>query len=175
MGQGATLALAFAAILAGALALSSGVRNRGLSEVLAGITNPRVESGNAAEPGGSSPSGSVAPSAKSIREFFEGKGLSNAQAAGIVGNFSQESALNPNAPGGGLDQGQGSRAHGGPLLSQLEAIWAELMGPERGSLAALRHTRTPEQAARVFSQRFERPEIPNLPAREKYAREAAVA
>ena len=42
-----------------------------------------------------------------ILGFFEARGLTRAQAAGIAGNLMQESGDNPNAPGG-LDQGQGS-------------------------------------------------------------------
>lgn len=107
-----------------------------------------------------------------IVAFFERKGLTRAQASGIAGNLMQESSDNPNAPGGGLDQGQGGRAHGGTLVQQLEAIWTELIGGERGSLQALRATSTPEQAARVFSERFERPGEPMIENRERYAREA---
>lgn len=84
----------------------------------------------------------------------------------------QESRGDPYAAGGGLDQGQGSRDHTGPLVPQLRAIWGELRGGERATLDALRRTRGPEAAARVFSALFERPSIPNLPARERFAREA---
>lgn len=180
MSDGVTLSLGFGAVLAGVLLSSAGLRNRSLSEIVRGITSPNVNVSSAqAAPvppaGAASPSssGHVSPTAKGIRGFFEGKGLTRAQAAGIVGNLQQESGLNPNAPGGGLDQGQGSRAHSGSLTAQLEAIWSELVGSESGTLHALRRAVTPQQAARIFSERFERPGIPMLTNRERYALEAA--
>lgn len=110
--------------------------------------------------------------ADAIRKFFEGKGLSRAQAAGIVGNLRQESGLNPSAAGGGLDQGQGSRAIAGSLAQQLQGIWNELQGSEHNALDALRRAHGPAQAARVFSRLFERPGIPMISNRERYAEEA---
>jgi len=93
-------------------------------------------------------------------------------AAGIVGNTQQESSNNPNAAGGGLIQGQGGRTSSGSLQQQLHGIDAELNGPERHTLAALRTARTPQQAALIFSQRFERPGEPRNDLRTKYAVEA---
>lgn len=93
-------------------------------------------------------------------------------AAGIVGNTQQESSNNPNAAGGGLIQGQGGRTSSGSLQQQLHGIDAELNGPERHTLAALRTARTPQQAALIFSQRFERPGEPRNDLRTKYALEA---
>lgn len=104
--------------------------------------------------------------------FFESHGLSKAAAAGIVGNMQQESSLNPNAPGGGLIQGQGGRTSSGTAYQQFEGVLRELSGPERSTLQALKGAKTPEQAARIFSERFERPGIPMLANRERYAREA---
>lgn len=111
---------------------------------------------------------------KSIISFFMAKGLTRAQAAGIAGNAQQESGLNPNAPGGGLLQDIGSRSPSGQgtLGQQLDAAWKELLGPESNALAALRRTRTPAEAARVFSELFERPGVPMLSNRERYAQEA---
>jgi len=105
--------------------------------------------------------------------YFESKGLSTAQAAGIVGNLKQESSLNPNEPGGGLDQGQGARAHGGTTIEQLDGIWSELSSSELGTLHKLQQTNSPSEAARIFSEDFERPGIPDLANRERYAEEAA--
>lgn len=112
-----------------------------------------------------------------IMGFFMSKGLSAAQAAGIVGNIQQESGLNPKAAGGGFFQGIGSRAGlgKGGAKQQLEAAWAELQGAAKGTLEALRHAKTPQQAARIFSERFERPGTPMLSNRERYAREAYAA
>ncbi len=118
--------------------------------------------------------------------FFTNKGLTKAQAAGIVGNLEQESKLNPSEPNGYLAQWLGSRLTGlesfakgkglttasGNAGVQLEYIWQELNTTETGALAGLKVTSTPAQAAQVFSQLYERPSEPNLPARERYAEEA---
>jgi hypothetical protein len=122
-----------------------------------------------------------------ILRFFTEKGLTPNQAAGIAGNLQQESSFNPADAGGYLAQWTGSRlaaleafakAKGHPTASgrtevQLEYLWSELNGPYRGALEQLRRTRTPEEAARVVSVQYEKPGNPNLPARERYAREAA--
>lgn len=183
MGSGSGLALAFAAVLAGGLLAASGLRKRSLSEVISGVTSPNVANASASpEPTASTAAAPPSPHAlphmqnaspaKAIRSYFEQQGLSRAQAAGIAGNLQQESSDNPNAAGGGLDQGQGARAHGGSMLQQLEAIWSELTGSEASTLRALRRAKTPQSAARVFSQRFERPGLPMLANRERYALEA---
>lgn len=117
--------------------------------------------------------------------YFQQKGLTANQAAGIVGNLKQESSLNPSAAGGFLAQWLGARLRGleafaagkhvnvaGNTQVQLDYIWQELNSSEKGTLTALRKTKTPQEAARVFSQGFERPSQPNLAAREKYAVEA---
>jgi Phage tail lysozyme len=113
----------------------------------------------------------MASTEQQIVAFFQAKGLTKAQAAGIAGNVHQESSFNLNEPGGGLFQDLGGRGagQGASLQAQLEAAWNEL--PANG-LAQLKATKTPAEAARVFSQSFERPSEPNLPAREKYAEEA---
>lgn len=109
-----------------------------------------------------------------IMGFFMAKGLTAAQAAGIVGNIEQESGTNPRAAGGGLFQGIGSRAGlgKGSVKQQIEAAWNELQGSERGTLSLLRKARSPEEAARIFSEHFERPGTPMLANRERYAAEA---
>jgi hypothetical protein len=109
---------------------------------------------------------------KKVMNFFSPL-VGRIASAGMIGNFEQESALNPNAPGGGLDQGQGARDHSRlSLAGQLAAIWSELTGSERGTLAALRRAKSAAEAARIFSERFERPGIPMLSNRERYAEEA---
>ena len=95
--------------------------------------------------------------------------------AGIAGNFEQESSDNPDAPGGGLDQGQGDRRHLGSAAQQLEAVARELEGPERGTLKALRGTNDPRRAALLFSQLFERPGVPMNDKRQTYAQQALEA
>jgi Phage tail lysozyme len=108
-----------------------------------------------------------------ILSFFESKGLTPAQAAGIAGNFQVESSLNPaalNRQEGaiGLAQWENgrrtalqnyARATGGSednLLTQLGYAWQELSGPESGALAKLKATNDPGTAAAVFDQYYER-------------------
>lgn len=110
--------------------------------------------------------------AAAVYDYFRQRGLSPAADAGIVGNTQQESSNNAAAPGGGLDQGQGDRAHGGSLKQQLDAIWGELQGPERGTLRALQGAQTPAQAALIFSKLFERPGEPMNANRVRYAQDA---
>ena len=69
-------------------------------------------------------------------------------------------------------QGQGGRTSSGSLGQQLEGVWRELTGPERGTLGALKGAKGPREAARIFSERFERPGVPMLGNRERYAQEA---
>jgi TP901 family phage tail tape measure protein len=114
----------------------------------------------------------------SVMGYFMSKGLTAAQAAGIAGNFQQESSLNPNMKtkeGTGLDSGTGSRAHGGSLKQQVEAYWKELTQSSELGLAALRKTHSPQEAARVFAEYFEKPKkgpTENLSGREEYAAKA---
>ncbi len=73
-----------------------------------------------------------------IFNYFLGKGLSPVQAAGIDGNFGQESGWNPSSPGGYLAQWTGSRltalqafaSKEGEAVTnlgvQLDYIWADL-------------------------------------------------
>jgi hypothetical protein len=107
-----------------------------------------------------------------VYDYFRSRGYAPAAAAGIIGNFRQESSLRPNAPRGGLDQGQGSRYHPGNLRQQLDGIYSELQGSERHTAEALRGVKGPREAARIFSEKFERPGIPMLSNRERYAQEA---
>lgn len=107
-----------------------------------------------------------------IYRFFRNHGFSPAAAAGIVGNTTQESGNRPDAPGGGLIQGQGGRTSSGTLEQQLAGILGELQGPERGTARAIRGATDPRAAARIFSERFERPGTPMLGNRERYAVDA---
>ena len=116
--------------------------------------------------------------------FFMGKGLSPAQAAGIVGNLQQESNIDPNAPGGGIAQWIGDRwtnlvnfaaANGtspNDFQTQLNFLWQELNTSESGSLTALRQTNDPAAAAQSFSDNFERPGTPMMQNRIQYAQNA---
>ncbi len=106
-----------------------------------------------------------------IYKVLRSKGYTPAQAAGVVGNARQESGLNPRAAGGGLFQGIGGRSRlgVGNARQQVETALRE----EPAAWKALRRTHTPQEAARVFSQQFERPGIPMVGNRERYAGEAA--
>ncbi|WP_287151040.1 phage tail tip lysozyme, partial [Mesorhizobium sp.] len=106
-----------------------------------------------------------------IWNYFAGKGLKGHQIAGILGNLTAESGLNPNAvnPNGGatgLPQWLGSRLTG--LLSdnggkvpgvsgQLDYIWKELQGSENGVLKRLLASTDVRSATGAFAG-FERAE-----------------
>ena len=145
---------------------------------------------------GASGGGPVAPGAQSIGKQLMGRlGLTPEQAAGIIGNFQRESGLNPRINEGGqvglpkrvggygIAQWTGSRQEdlirfagspekAGDLGKQIDFLVHELQGSESASLAALRKTRSPEEAAKVFEQKFERAGIVALGERQAYARAA---
>ncbi len=110
--------------------------------------------------------------------YFVGKGLTNFQAAGIVGNLDQESGMNPNAvqpggPGRGIAQWSvgGRWDHDGgdnattyasqhaqsvwSLQLQLDFIWYELTTFSGYGLAALKASTNLHDATVVFETRFE--------------------
>ncbi len=110
--------------------------------------------------------------------FFVGKGLSNIQSAGIVGNLMQESSVNPasvqkGGPGRGIAQwSAGARwdrspkdnlkwfasTHGGSsssLNTQLEFIWYELQNFPTYGLSSLKSATTISSAVTAFQNRFE--------------------
>lgn len=109
--------------------------------------------------------------AEAAFDFFRQRGLSKAQAAGIVGNLVQESNVNPRSdqaggPGKGIAQWsspgrwdslvQYARTHHTSpwaLNTQLWFIWHEL--PANG-LQELRAAKTVPAATRVFEKKFER-------------------
>jgi N-acetylmuramoyl-L-alanine amidase len=133
-----------------------------------------------------------------IVNYFVGKGLTMAQAAGIEGNFGQESTWNPKDSNGYLGQWSGSRLTALQALAtkenkpvtdpgvQLDYTWLELTnGPgaaedDRVTLQHLKAATTPEDAAQQFmgvggpptwQYGFERPGDPQLANRQKFARE----
>lgn len=121
-----------------------------------------------------------------ILGYFIGQGYTRAQAAGIAGNLMQESSDDADEAGGYLAQWGGARltaletfarskgvAAAGNTTVQLEFITHELNTTEAGANAALRSTSTPSEAARVFSEQYERPGTPDIGNRERYADEAA--
>jgi hypothetical protein len=137
----------------------------------------------------------INPNAAVVAQHLREKlGLSNAQIAGVLGNFSQESGLNsrineggaigaPSGRGGyGLAQWTGERQAnlvsfakqrkmdpGDPVL-QSQFLVSELQGPEKAALQSLRGAVSPEQSALVFRRDFERAGDPNDANRLKQAR-----
>lgn len=112
-------------------------------------------------------------SAKDIINFFVNKGLSKEQAAGIAGNLHAESAFNTNAIGDentsyGLAQWRLGRRTNlenftkqkglakNSFNGQLEFLWNELQTTHNDALKALIQTKTPENAAEVFANKFEK-------------------
>jgi hypothetical protein len=105
-------------------------------------------------------------------------------AAGVAGNTMQESTNNPGSAGGGLAQWQGARytglvnyAHGHGLdpssgQAALGYLAQDLSGPYKGLANQLRAAKTPQQAADLFSNIYERPGTPMLGNRERYAAQA---
>ncbi len=115
---------------------------------------------------------------KAAYEYFVGKGLTNFQAAGIVGNLDQESgssptAVQPGGPGRGIaqwsvggrwDSGTNDNAtayasqHGQSVWSlglQLDFIWYELTTFSGYGLAKLKQTTNVADATVVFQTDFE--------------------
>ena len=120
-----------------------------------------------------------APNNKTAFDFFTGSGLSKVQAAAIVGNFDQESSMNPrqfqypSGPGRGIAQwSAGGRwdtdsrdnmvwyasQHGESqweLTPQLQFSWYELATYPNYGLASLRAATTVYNAVVAFQSKFE--------------------
>lgn len=137
----------------------------------------------------------INPNAAVVAQHLKEKlGLSNAQIAGVLGNFSQESGFNPRVNEGGavgsplgrggygLAQWTGGRQSnlisfakqrkmdpGDPAL-QSQFLVSELQGPEKAALQSLRGAVSPEQSALVFRRDFERAGDPNDANRLKQAK-----
>jgi len=123
--------------------------------------NEFAEGGNIYKEGGKKKSSSANPSAQRAMRYFMDKGLTDYQAAGLVGNLMRESGMNPQA------LNKGSKAYGlaqwlGPrkkalfarygnnpsLENQLDFIWSELNSTHRNGLRHLRSSKSAEEAAR---------------------------
>lgn len=125
----------------------------------------------------------------------ESLGLTEAQAAGIVGNFLREAGadLNPRINEGGrvglpLGRGgyglaqwtdsrqedlvrfAGSKEAAGNLETQLRFVVHELMGAERNALEKLKQAQSPEEAAAVFEKYYERAGVKAIGERQANAR-----
>jgi hypothetical protein len=117
----------------------------------------------------------MADNVKITYAFLRRKGFSAAQAAGVIGSMQGESgknldpaAVNPNGGATGIAQWLGGRKNAAvmtkKLMPQLNHLWQELQGPERGALASIKKAKTPEQAAIAWQRDFER----GAPFEQKY-------
>lgn len=137
---------------------------------------------------------SLDPNAALLARRLKGAGYSNANIAGILGNFQLESGFNPRvneggvvgAPAGkggyGFGQWTGGRQTnlidfarqrkkdpGDPNL-QADFLLHELGGPEKGAADYLRQAQSPEESARRFVTGYERAGIPKTEQRQQAAR-----
>ena len=125
-----------------------------------GITS--AASAGAAVPGWTSSQSAVAAQ---LFKTFTGAGLSPAGASALIGNWMQESSLNPSEPGGFLAQWGGSRlseltSQYGPNPSaaqQAQFALQELRGGYPSLLEQLKTTNDPRSAALAVSSQYERP------------------
>ncbi|MGJ6979565.1 phage tail tip lysozyme [Aestuariimicrobium soli] len=113
-------------------------------------------------------------------DFFANLGLTRSQSAGLVGNFIVESGADPinpaavqggGGPGRGIAQWEGTRrtqlynyaAQRGlswsSLRLQLDFVWWELRNTETRAYDKIRTATTPETAAVIVRQYYERPSV----------------
>jgi hypothetical protein len=120
-----------------------------------------------------SPAAAAKSNAEVAFDFFRQRGLSKAQAGGIVGNLVQESNINPKSsqdggPGQGIAQWSSPgrwdslvryarTRHTSPhaLNTQLWFIWHELTSNPAYGLKELRAAKTVAAATRVFEKNYE--------------------
>lgn len=140
-------------------------------------------------------SNSIGSRQKQAMKFFTDKGLTNYQAAGIVGNLMYESgdeslgittSIGDNGDSIGLGQWKDSRrknlqnfakSKGKSLddfTTQLEFIWEEMTNPEFGEIGfrvldRLRRTNNVKDATNIFMTYYERPRLLNFNNRLKCA------
>lgn len=128
--------------------------------------------------------------AEKVFNYFKDKGdLTTAQISGIIGNLMQESRIIPyneqkGGPAKGIAQWEGNRltnlykfaedrdSDWKDLGIQLLFMTHEFETYEKGSYAALKATSTPEDAAQAFSDKYERPGVPVIENRIRYAQQA---
>jgi hypothetical protein len=134
-------------------------------------------------------SGSIEDRRRYLVGRLKEAGYTDAQVAGIVGSLQQESKLDPNAVNktsgaAGIAQWLGPRARefekqfGHSLAQstfgeQVDFMLWELKNTEAGADKRIRNASTPEDAARLHSQFYERPGAAeaNIARRQQYARE----
>ena len=137
---------------------------------------------------------SLDPNAIAVARRLQGLGLTQAQIAGVLGNFQLESGFNPRVNEGGklggpmgvggfgLAQWTGGRQKAlvdfskkkkldpGSIEAQADFLAYELQGPEKRAFESLRGAVSPEESARRFLVDFERAGIPKTEQRQKAAR-----
>ena len=125
--------------------------------------------------------------ARTALQFFINKGLTRAQAAGIVGNLQAESGADLNTAAIG-DGGRAigiaqwhpdrranfERVFGKPFsestfTDQLNFIWWEFQNTEASAFRRLRRARTAEQAAAIVDQYYERSSGAHRARRQQFA------
>ncbi|WP_394846359.1 phage tail tip lysozyme [Pendulispora brunnea] len=145
------------------------------------------------EVGETSQAVSPSPNDQAAFEFLVGRGLTDFQAAGVVGNLDAESGMNPRAvQSPGLGRGIAQWSAGGrwdqlvayahqrgrsewDLGLQLEYLWHELETVPAWGLAKLRATGNVVDATIVFQDSFERCGTCHTENRIKYAKAALAA
>jgi hypothetical protein len=107
--------------------------------------------------------------ANTVYQYFISKGFSKEQAAGFVGNFWQESRLNPNAvnqKSGAIGIAQWLKPRKTQLLkknnpyslqTQLDFVWEELNSTEKNAYIRIKASNTVEQSTYNIRKYFERP------------------
>lgn len=133
----------------------------------------------------------VEGNAKIIFQYFTGKGLTDFQAAGILGNIEHESGFNPRrvegtaTPAGDSDVPD-SRGYGivqftpgtkivpaaqaagkspGDIIFQLDFVWEQFQGSEGVAFKALQDSTNIEEATIAFEVKYERHAGPPQPKR----------
>jgi hypothetical protein len=174
---------------------SAGVGASDLSGMFTGSgVNTMQSDGSGSGAGGSGGTGSGAPTklsgsgnAQQAYNYFIGKGLKDYMSAGILGNLAQESGINPgSAQAGGPGRGIAQWSVGGrwdtlvawakaanrdpnSLSTQLDFLWQELNGAEKGALSALQASTDVNSATTAFEQQYERAGTPAMANRIKFA------
>lgn len=108
--------------------------------------------------------------AEKVFDYMVKRKFTPQQAAGFVGVFSKETGgtfsgtiANPTSGATGLAQWLGGRLSAlkkkprwQSLQTQLDYVWEELQGSERGAFRAIKGAKTPGDAARVIDSKYER-------------------
>ena len=149
----------------------------------------------AASPGGGAGSDSGGPNlngsgnVQQAYNYFLGKGLSDFQAAGVIGNLAQESGVNPQSnqsgggPGRGIAQWTVDQRWTGVLALakqrnkpptdlgvQLDYMWQELTGGYSSALAGLKSSTDVTSATTIFEQKYEAAGTPAMQNRINFAK-----